>query len=731
MAARYRTATGNWSNAAQWNGGTLPTSADDCYCNGFTVTLDQDVTAISIRNDSLASPVIAAGGQVNITTLPVDGRTITANLICNSTTSLLQLTATANTLNIIGNGTRGNTGNGGNVLLLSNCAGTTVNLTGNWQAGTGGSSSNAIGVTGAAGNLYHTGVLTGTTAGYCLNFASTGARTVSLGTCAGAGAAIGAGTGAGHTVTVSNINVTVAGFSNQVCAFLSGIIAGATLNTSGDIPTGTCLAFTINPSAGSGAITVNVNGGNGDIYWPAAVGIVISYNAGVGVNCTVNCRDIYSFRTGSPNSTGIVAQNSGVANTLTVNARDIIPGTVSGGNFGAVYNGSNSGTVVLNLSGTNGAVGGGPGNLFQHCGAVNAGTGTFYLYGVARGGSSSNGSCPGFLNSSTGTAFVTKAVSNNYPNDSLLAGQFGTQQVAGGGFITLDSSEGGSGGWPATSGRHFVRAGSSGQVKMRESNAGVIKTFGANPTDYPVPANVRDGISYNSGALTGACKVPPAGSVALGVPVDATTGTAALNGVTLAEIEASTVLAMKAHVDAVPAAVRAAIATELARIDVATSSRLAAAGYTAPDNATIASTATAVAAMPASVRTNLAAELARIDVATSSRLSAAGYTAPDNATIAATATAVGNVPANVRTNLATELGRIDAAISSRLAAAGYTAPLDGAATQAQVVAALGVYDAATAADVATGVATLLADGVTTKTAIAGVKTDTALIPATL
>jgi hypothetical protein len=44
----------------------------------------------------------------------------------------------------------------------------------------------------------------------------------------------------------------------------------------------------------------------------------------------------------------------------------------------------------------------------------------------------------------------------------------------------------------------------------------------------PAASDVRDGVSYASGALTGSCKVPAAGSVALGVPVDATTGTAVL-----------------------------------------------------------------------------------------------------------------------------------------------------------------------------------------------------------
>jgi hypothetical protein len=45
----------------------------------------------------------------------------------------------------------------------------------------------------------------------------------------------------------------------------------------------------------------------------------------------------------------------------------------------------------------------------------------------------------------------------------------------------------------------------------------------------PAATDVRDGVSYASGALTGSCKVPAAASVAFGVPVDATTGTAYLS----------------------------------------------------------------------------------------------------------------------------------------------------------------------------------------------------------
>ena len=80
---------------------------------------------------------------------------------------------------------------------------------------------------------------------------------------------------------------------------------------------------------------------------------------------------------------------------------------------------------------------------------------------------------------------------------------------------------------------------------------------------------------------------------------------------------------------------------------------------------TAAPTATANAT---AVRSELATELARVDVATSTRLATSGYTAPTTPpTAAANATAV-------RTELATELARVDAAVSTRLAGSAYTAP---------------------------------------------------------
>lgn len=121
------------------------------------------------------------------------------------------------------------------------------------------------------------------------------------------------------------------------------------------------------------------------------------------------------------------------------------------------------------------------------------------------------------------------------------------------------------------------------------------------------------------------------------------------------DVITSTALASSA-VTEIATGVRSELTTELGRIDVATSTRLATAGYTAPPSAAANATA---------VRSELTTELSRIDVATSTRLATSGYTVPPTASANATA---------VRSELTTELGRIDVAVSTRLATSGYTAP---------------------------------------------------------
>jgi hypothetical protein len=115
----------------------------------------------------------------------------------------------------------------------------------------------------------------------------------------------------------------------------------------------------------------------------------------------------------------------------------------------------------------------------------------------------------------------------------------------------------------------------------------------------PIAANVRSGVVYGGGNLTGTCAVPAAGSVSLGVPVDATTGTAVLT----------------------PAAIRAELATELERIDTTISSRLAPNGTLATvTTLTNAPTVPTTSQIASQVRTELSSELAKVSALNTTRL---------------------------------------------------------------------------------------------------------------
>jgi len=77
MPNRWAISSGNWSNSAIWNGGLgLPTASDDIWANGFNVLIDQDITARTLRNHPVTSPVISAGGSF----INTGSRTITCTL---------------------------------------------------------------------------------------------------------------------------------------------------------------------------------------------------------------------------------------------------------------------------------------------------------------------------------------------------------------------------------------------------------------------------------------------------------------------------------------------------------------------------------------------------------------------------------------------------------------------------------------------------------------------------
>lgn len=597
MANIARNAAGNWSNPAQWVGGVLPGAADTAYLGGFAVTLDQDVTCLGISND--LNTGIAAGGTLTIATIPPGGRTINAALTCNGApnATLINVTANANTLTINGSGARGATGTGGNVIALTGNNGSTVVLNGSYTAGAGGGNCHAIACSGAHSDLTINGSVTGAASSALgVQWAGTVGKTLTVtGTINNCGVGISNG-GTGHTLIASNVLNTTVGVTTACIALAGTQTAATVINTTGSITAGTGPLLTANHTAGT--VTVNINGGTGAITAGATALITAGHITPAILN--VNAGTITGPSSGS-NAGAVTLTASGTVNV----AATLCIGGAGAQSTAAIF--ANTTNGVINITGEVCGAATGSG-----CGAYNQSTGTINVYGIARGGVSTAAGTHGLFNVSTGTATATTSISNDYPNGGNTQQGYGTYQSSVSRWITIDNSEDGSGGWPATFGRHFVRDAGTNYAKMRNSNLGTITTMGEVSADYPVAANVRAGTVYNFGALTGTLAVPSPAAVMAGVPTDNTVGSAALSAAAIAT------------------AVRTELTTELARIDAAVSTRLAAVGYTAPPSAATNATA---------VRAELATELTRVDATVSSRLAAAAYTAPLDATATQTAAA--------------------------------------------------------------------------------------------
>ncbi|CAB4136074.1 hypothetical protein UFOVP300_37 [uncultured Caudovirales phage] len=302
----------------------------------------------------------------------------------------------------------------------------------------------------------------------------------------------------------------------------------------------------------------NATGGNTVIQFSASAPSVsyIVGNVTTPTNTSGNSRTILISSTGTLNFTG----NATGDNRSSTGGGSI---SLQGGgtlNFtGNAYGGTGvngqaieviSAAATVNLTG-NAYGGGGPA-------IYNAGSGTVNITGSAFG-SITTGASSGVFNASTGTIRVTRAVGNAYGpgNTSGLAASVGASN-SGLGLIEIEQLEFGVYGQSPVSGTgiRLKKANTNVAVFNFCDTAGAKTLVDATQGQMPAATDVRSGVSYASGAATGSCAVPAAGSVALGVPVDATLGTAVLTA----------------------AAIRAELATELGRIDAAVSSRLAPSG---------------------------------------------------------------------------------------------------------------------------------------------------------
>jgi hypothetical protein len=301
MAIVYAVKTGSWNDTTVWNTGALPTSADDVYSNTFTVTINQNINVISLRNG--ATTGVTAGGQfvaqsgftyvcdsivsgiggialININfgsgTLVITANTIIGGLgraIAVNTSASLDLTINGN---VFGSPTTTGSTDGIGFVTGTGC---TATINGNCTA----QISAAVGTVMVGLNLTINGVGTSSTTVPAINNTTNSAThsvTITKATTPDNGVAAVSNTGKLSTYTVKEIEqgvfgvVPISGYvrlSTASGAFYKGVTTGSSTRTlsdpadiAGQVPAQTDVRFGVSYQGGSKT---------GSAYIPAAASV--------------------------------------------------------------------------------------------------------------------------------------------------------------------------------------------------------------------------------------------------------------------------------------------------------------------------------------------------------------------------------------------------------------------------------------------------------------------------
>jgi hypothetical protein len=148
-------------------------------------------------------------------------------------------------------------------------------------------------------------------------------------------------------------------------------------------------------------------------------------------------------------------------------------------------------------------------------------SGTLVINGYCQGGSS------GIAFNNTAGAFSSATITKALTINNCVAGVTSTNVL---GTVTVKEIEQGVLGAVPISG--FVRLSAASGAFYKGVTTGSSTRTLSDPADIagqvPAQSDVRFGVSYQSGSKTGSAYIPAAASVGFGVPVDNTTGTAAL-----------------------------------------------------------------------------------------------------------------------------------------------------------------------------------------------------------
>jgi len=467
MATVTATKTGNWSDPTVWSTGALPQSGDTVRPSTYVVTIDQSVN-------------LGAGILESTTTgyfkVATGGLSITCATVLATYSTVISAEHSSGTLTIHANVTHANTSSD------RQC----INKT-------------------SSGNVIINGAVTGPNGG---------ARNPAL-RCDNS---------CGGSVTI-----------NGDCLYESvQTYWGAP--THNLIVNGNILPYSTTgvqvPLTATATITGNLTGSNGYSSYAVAVSGVATIIGNLTPPTAAN------------NDNTAVLISAGGRCTITGNVGSLASAVAAG--FGVRFNG-NSGQATINGNVYGGSstwyyasgvyCSGGTGLSLTVNGDVYAGTNS---YGIVASNMTAtingtvyalDGSTLSGVFANTGsTVHVRKAVGNNYGPGGGSAIGYAILGDRAASLVTVKQVQCGTyGAWPISGFAKLLDDVDLNQVIVPKSTSGTKTLVDVASTGYyPTAANVRSGVSYAAGNLTGTCAVPAAGSVALGVAVDNTTGTAVL-----------------------------------------------------------------------------------------------------------------------------------------------------------------------------------------------------------
>jgi len=295
--------------------------------------------------------------------------------------------------------------------------------------------------------------------------------------------------------------------------------------TNADVLMSNSFAITVNVNATVAEVRNDTTGGaTAGGSFTLSNGVTLTANVFAGtVTCVTFSGTAGNTATLVGNPTGGSASNAYGCNNQSTGTFTVT-GNPTGGSGGNAFGCNNQSTGTFTVTGN---PTGGPGNGAHGCNNVSAGTLT--VTGNPTGGSASNAN--GCNNQSTGTMTVVGTINASEFNYGVGGTNRGQVTLLTGPFVA--STTFGVNPIGCLSWRWAASLNDQTYITVPTNNLLATRNLVTpdNATNFPAQSDVRSAITYGiGGALTGTCAVPPAGSVALGVPVDATTGTAVLTG---------------------------------------------------------------------------------------------------------------------------------------------------------------------------------------------------------